>query len=168
MDIIKFALKMEADGKKFYQDAASKAATKELKDIFIYLAEEEERHFKFFKMMDEGKIDAAGAALESGTALKDTRNVFVQLIEENKEERFGDDARAAWLEALEIEKKAVAMYSEEADKEADAGRKKLLTRIADEERNHVYLINNMLSFMSDPQGFADSQDFASFKSWEGR
>ena len=118
--------------------------------------------------MSEGKIDTAAGALESGAALKDTKNVFVQLIEENKDKRFGDDARAAWQEALKIEEKAVALYSEEAEKETDAGRKKLLTKIADEERNHVYLIDNMLSFMSDPSGFAGSQQFASFKSWEGR
>ena len=49
MDIVKFALKMELDGKQFYEAAAAKASTKELKDIFLYLAQEEERHFQLLQ-----------------------------------------------------------------------------------------------------------------------
>ncbi|MBD3258592.1 hypothetical protein GF377_09185 [candidate division GN15 bacterium] len=167
MGIVEFAMQMELDGKAFYEAEAAKAPNKELKEIFQYLADEEDRHYRFFKMLAEGKIDTASQALESGESLKTTRNVFVQLIEDNKEERFGAEVRKAWEEARKIEEKAVDLYSSEANKEADASRKALLNRIADEERNHVYLIDNMLSFMSDPQTFADSQDFASFKSWEG-
>lgn len=167
MDIVKFAMQMELDGKVFYETEAAKAPTKELKEIFQYLADEEDRHYKFFKMLDEGKIDTAAGALESGDSLSTTKNVFVQLIEENKDKHFEDDTRKAWEKALKIEEKAVELYSGEADKENDAARKSLLNRIADEERNHVYLIDNMLSFMADPQSFADSQDYSSFKSWEG-
>lgn len=167
MDIVQFALQMELDGKAFYEKAAAGAKSKDLREIFQYLANEEERHYKFFRMMAEGKIELASKALESGTALRDTKNVFVQLIQENKDKRFGEDTRSAWVEALKIEQKAVTLYADEAEKETDANRKSLLKRIADEERNHVYLIDNMLSFMTDPQAFSSSQQFAAFRSWEG-
>ena len=167
MDIIQFAMQMELDGKTFYEKAAAKSSQPELKEIFTYLADEEERHFRFFKMLADGNFKKAGEALDSQASLQTTKNVFVQLIEENQDKRFGNDSRAAWEEALKIEEKAVKLYTEEANKESDPARRAMLERIADEERNHVYLIDNMLSFMSDPQSFADSKEFASFKSWEG-
>jgi rubrerythrin len=166
MNIIEFAMKMESDGRAFYEKQAAASKTKEIREIFQYLAEEEQRHYLFFKSLADGDVEVASKALDGGS-IKITKNIFVQLIEENKTKRFGDDVRAAWTEALRIEERAVKMYSEETAKESDPERKRLLQRIADEERNHVYLCDNMLSFMADPQGFADSQDFASFKSWEG-
>ncbi len=167
MNIIEFAMQMERDGQVFYEKAAAAAPQSELKEIFLYLAREEERHFAFFKSMHEGDTQAAVKVLGSSTMAK-TKNVFVHLIEENGDATFGDDVRKVWTEALKIEEKAVKLYTEEAAREKNPERKELLQRIAEEERSHVYLIDNMLSFMADPQTFADSQNFANFKSWEGR
>lgn len=166
MDVIKFAMQMELDGKKFYEQAAEAAPTKELKDIFLYLAEEEDRHFKFFHSLSEGQTGEARKSLISGSLGK-SKNIFVQMIEQNAQTEFSDEVRSAWREARLIEEKAVAMYTEEAAKESDATRKELLQDIAEEERRHVYLIENVLNFLVDPQGFAASQQFSSFKSAEG-
>ncbi len=166
MDIITFAIQMEKDGQAFYEKAASAASTTEIKEIFQYLADEEKRHCAFFKKMADGEITTAIEALKGGS-LKTTKNVFVQLIEENKAASFGDDVRATWVEALKFEERAVQLYTEEAEKEPDADRKTLLNRIADEERNHVYLIDNILTFMADPQTFVDSKQYGDFQSWEG-
>jgi len=167
MNIIEFAMQMERDGQAFYEKAAADAPQPDMKEIFLYLAKEEERHFAFFKSMHEGDAQKAIKVLGSNTMTK-TKNVFVHLIEENGNTTFGDDVRKAWTEALKIEEKAVKLYTKEADKEKDPERKELLQRIAEEERSHVYLIDNMLSFMSDPQTFAESQNYKNFKSWEGR
>ncbi len=166
-DIVKYAMQMERDGQEFYQKAAAEAKQPELKEIFTYLADEEERHYQFFKRLVDGDIETAAEALKKDTSLENTRNVFVRLIRDNTGTHFGEDARSAWKQALEIEQKSVKLYSDQADKTNDPKRKTLFNKIADEERNHVYLIDNMLSFMTDPKTFADSQQFASFQSWEG-
>ena len=165
MDVIKFAMQMELDGVKFYEQAA-KAAPAELREIFEYLADEERRHFKFFHSLSEGQTSKAGKNLISDS-LGQTKNIFVQMIEQNAQTEFGEEVRETWRQAREIEEKAVAMYTGEAAKENDATRKELLQKIAEEERRHVYLIENVLNFLIDPQGFAASQQFASFKSAEG-
>jgi hypothetical protein len=169
VDIIDFALQMELDGKAFYLKSASEAAHPELKKILINLAEEEQRHYQFFKRLKEGQDRIAGAELESGSPTMDlNKTLFRQLAEQGKSASFGADVRKVWTEALAIEEKVEKMYREEAEKEKDATKKRLLSRIADEEKNHVYLIDNMLSFMADPGGFADSSNFKNFLSWEGR
>ena len=166
MDVIKFAMQMERDGQKFYEQAAEAAPTSDLREIFLYLAEEEKRHFKFFHSLSEGQTGEARKNLVSDSLGKN-KNVFVQMIEQNDLTEFSDEVREAWRQARKIEEKAVAMYTAEAEKERDSTRKELLRKIAEEERKHVYLIENVLNFLTDPQGFAASQQYASFKSMEG-
>jgi rubrerythrin len=169
MDVIDYALQMEKDGKAFYERSAAASPHDEIKQIFQYLAEEEDRHYNFFKRLKEG--DSAGAEEELNTdrpTIAGTKNVFVQLAEDKRENSFGEDVRSVWKEALKIEEAAVRLYTEHARKETNVERKGLLERIAEEERNHIYLIDNMLSFMADPDTFVDSKKFADFKSWEGR
>lgn len=169
MDIIEFAMQMELDGKEFYERSAASAATPELKEILQNLAEEEQRHYKFFKLLIEGDSNSAKKELTNGrSAMAAIRNVFVKLTAGDNEHSFGGDARAVWSEALKIEVSAERMYREEAKKEKNNERKKLLNRIADEEQNHVYLIDNVLLFLTDPQTFVNSKKFSDFKSWEGR
>ena len=167
MDIIRFAMQMELDGQKFYEQAAAESQQEGLKEIFLYLAEEEKRHFRFFKSLAAGQSDEARRELSNGR-MKESRNVFVDLIENGTSSSFGEDVRAAWKKALEIEEQAVKLYSEEAKREDDSARKDLLNQIAEEERNHVYLIDNVLSYLNDPESFKASQQFSAFKSWEGR
>ena len=71
-------------------------------------------------------------------------------------------------EAIRIEEDSEKLYREQAGRETDEKRQALLNRIADEEKSHIYLIDNMIHYLADPQGFALSQQFAQFKSWEGR
>ena len=51
MNIVKFAMQMELDGKLFYQQAAATAAQPELREILLYLADDEQRHYMFFKKL---------------------------------------------------------------------------------------------------------------------
>jgi len=159
-------MQMEIDGQKFYEQSAAQATLRELKEIFQYLAEEEKRHFRFFKSLADGKADAAARELAGGS-VKATRNIFVTLIESGAHKSFGDEVAVAWKKAREIEEQAVKLYSEEVTRESDPQRKQLLQKIADEEKNHVYLIENVLSYLKDPGMFATSQRFAAFRSWEG-
>ncbi len=168
MSVIEFAMQMELDGRDFYLRSAENVSQPELKEILKYLADEENRHYNFFKRLHDGQTAAAEEELDARTPLRETKNVFVKLSEEGKEKEFGDGARKVWLEAMSIEEKSVDLYTTEADKETDADRKALLNRIAAEEQNHVYLIDNVLSFMTDPGEFIESQKFAKFKSWEGK
>jgi rubrerythrin len=166
MEIIRFAMQMEIDGQRFYEKAAADSPLKELKEIFMYLAEEEKRHFKFFKSLADGESDKAAKEL-SGGSMEKSKNIFLKMLESGETKNFGDQVKQAWKKALEIEEQAVKLYTEEAKRESDAKRQELLNKIAAEERNHVYLVTNILSYIQDPETFAESQRFAAFKSWEG-
>jgi rubrerythrin len=169
MNIIDFAIQMELDGMTFYEKSAQQTDQPELAKVLRILADEEKRHYNVFKRMKGASSEEARREYESSSpGLSATRNIFHDLVEQRKYSSMGSGAREIWTTALKLEEQSEKLYREESAKETDATRKFLLDKIADEERNHIYLVDNMLSFMADPQGFSDSADFKNFKSWEGK
>lgn len=169
MDILDYAMQMEIDGKAFYEKSAGSVAQPELKKILLQLAQEEDNHYRFFKSLKDGQLATAQKHSESyGATILAKKNLFQELTEQQAHESFGSEARAIWNHALKIEEQAEKKYRDEASRQTDPQRKTLLERIADEEKSHVYLIDNIISFMADPKGFVDSANYRNFMSWEGR
>jgi len=48
-EIYQFAIKIEENGERFYREVASKAKNKDVKDLFIFLADEEVKHKEVFE-----------------------------------------------------------------------------------------------------------------------
>jgi rubrerythrin len=169
MDIFDFALKMEADGKAYYEKHAAMTDNPELKNILLNLAEEEEHHIKIFKRLKENPDDVSGGDLLSGEeTLKNVRNIFEQLAQQSDEKPFGEDAVSVWKTALQNEIKAEAFYREKAALEKDSKRKALLERIADEEENHKQMIDGVIMYLKQPHAFIESAQYKDFQSVEGR
>jgi rubrerythrin len=168
MDIIEFALEMELDGKAFYQRSAAATSDPELKEMLTMLAEEEDRHYRFFKRLKDGETELAAKELNTRvTTLHQAKNIFEDLSQREIAKPFGEDVVSAWKEALRIEEKAEKFYREKANAERNADRRRLLNLIADEELNHVHMIDGILTYLKYPDTFADSTQFKSFMSWEG-
>ncbi len=169
MDILEFAMKMELDGKAFYEKHARNSTDKELKRIFILLAEEEEKHYHFFKAVKDGDSDEASKIITSSTSsLKEVQNIFVEMTKSAEKKTFGDNEQATWLKAMDIEEKAESFYREKASEEENEEQRRLLNMIADEERNHVHMIDSILTYLKFPEAFADSAQFKNFQSLEGK
>jgi len=168
MDIFEYAMKMEIDGKKYYEEHAAKTKSPELKEILLTLAEEETRHFNFFKKMKEGELEQAVNELKTKTStIKTVNNIFVELSENNDKLTFDKDVVSVWTEALRIEEKSEQFYRDKAKEEKNARRKELLNAIADEEQKHIYMIDGILTYLKHPDTFAESSQFKNFQSLEG-
>jgi len=168
MDILKFAMQMELDGKAFYEKGAATTSNPAIKEIFNTLAEEEDKHFRIFSNMREGQLEDARKGMEKMTDTPQlAKNIFKQLVDTGVESLKGESTLEMWQEAVKVEEKSEKMYREAADAETDDTKKALLNRIADEEQNHIYLIENMISFIKDPEGFSNSANYGNFMSWEG-
>lgn len=169
MDIIEFALKMEQDGKAFYEKAAAETTDPQLKEILLSLAEEEKNHYEFFRRLKVNPLDLSGGDILKGNeTLKNVKNIFETMAANTDKKPFDDDVVAVWTQALRTEEKAVQLYSEQADKETDAVRKDLLLKIAAEEKNHVSMIDGVLMYVKQPAAFAESAQYRNFRSLEGR
>ncbi len=168
MDIIEFAMKMELDGKAYYEKLSSSTANKELKKILNELAEEENRHYEYFRRLKSDPHDMSGGSdLRGSKTLDKARNIFEQLAALKREEPFEEDIVSAWTHALRNEEKSEAFYKEKAEKEPDEKRKKLLLKIADEENNHKHMVSGVIMYMKSPGTFIDSAQYKDFRSLEG-
>jgi rubrerythrin len=169
MNAAEQAMQMELDGKAFYEKAAGETNDPGEKRILITLAEEEERHYRIFEQIKNDHPDsAAEEAANRGETVAVTKNIFQQMAEQAPSKEFGQGAQRVWREAIRIEEKSEEFYRQQATRETDETRRQLWNRIADEEKNHIYLIANMISFMADPESFVQSARYSSFMSWEGR
>ena len=166
MDILEFAMQMELDGKAFYEKQAAATGNAGLKKVLLSMAEEEERHYKYFKRLKENPEDVNGAFTGAET-IKKVKNVFQEMADSPEGIKFGDDEISAWREALGVEEKSKKLYEEQAGKESDPARKRLFLKIAGEEQNHIYMIDSVLMYAKQPQTFADSAQFKNFRSLEG-
>ncbi len=140
LDIIKQAILLEHKGKALYESVVQSTKIDEVKALFIFLAEEEEKHIKIlnqqYKLLKRGEVlDASG--------LEDIPVVSAKKIISNKviTQIFGAGYEAAVISAaLEFEKNAVKYYSEHAYKAESNTEKKIFLWLTDWEKTHLLML----------------------------
>lgn len=159
MNTFEFAMKMETDGKAFYEKHAALVKSPELKNILLELASDEDKHYRIFKAMSEGKAVKYDES-EATSILESVRNIFEQLNAADSEFTFPDDAKDIWVEARDIERKAEAFYLQKAEETDNASEKHILTRIAEEEHKHWVTMENVIGFLNHPTQWLEDGEWS--------
>lgn len=155
MKIFDFAIKMEQDGKAYYEKLAKNATNPGLKTIFSRLAEDEQKHYEIFMALQEGEKKMAMAA---STALEFAKNVFAALPKDAGTDIKGD--LESYRYAMQLEAESFRLYEDAASKEKDAGAKELLLKIAAEEHKHFQIIENIFAFTNAPNQYLAWGEFS--------
>lgn len=154
MNIFDYAMKMEKDGEKYYHDLADKCQIPGLKKILTMLAEDEANHYEIFKNLKENTVlKNAGS-----TVIKDAKNVFEEMTGTTQFNLEGTEVDMYKI-AIEVEKKSEDFYREKAKEVDSEDTKNLLNKIAEEERNHGFLLMNMVDFLSRPETWIENAEF---------
>lgn len=159
MNIFDFAMKMEQDGKTYYEKLAAETDSIGLKGIFTSLALDEQKHYEIIQAM---KSDTNPKMIDS-TVLETAKNLF--------EEFAGDRSIAASLKksldgyqhARKIEADSVRFYEDMAKKESNPEIVQLLLRIANEEKKHFNILDNLCDYTLAPQNFLAWAEFSNLK-----
>lgn len=159
MNVFEYAMQMELDGKAYYEEAAKKVDSPELKKILMEIAGDEQKHYILFKSMKDGK-DVEYVESEATSILKSVKNIFVTLKEENKDYSFPKDAKKVWEHARDVEKKAEAFYRDEAEKLDNEKNATILHKIADEEHRHWVTMENVINFIDKPNQWLEDGEWA--------
>ncbi|MCT4633829.1 MAG: ferritin family protein [Firmicutes bacterium] len=154
MDIYEFAMDIEKKGKEHYLLMMEEAQNKGLKKIFKFLADEEEKHYRYIEAIkNKVKIE-----LESDN-LENAERVFELLIsEENKNYSGVKDQIQAYQKAGEFEDKSIEFYKEQLNKHKDPLEKNIFLRLYFEEKKHKLLIENILEFVTEFEMEASSPE----------
>jgi len=159
MDIFEFAKKMELDGKAYYEKLASEAATAGLKTIFIRLAADEQKHYDTIQAMKSG----SSAAMADSTVLEEARNLFADLTGDKNIAGCLKGSLDGYEHARKIEADSIRFYEDAAGKESNPDNARLLLRIANEEKKHYNIMDNLYDFTLAPQNFLAWGEFSNLK-----
>lgn len=154
MNIFEFAMKKEKYSEDYYRRLADKTNNKGLETIFNMLADEEAKHYKIVSDMKE---DAA-PDLADTTVLSDAKDVFAKMRESAQKFSFDISQTELYKKAQDIEKQSQNFYLEKA-KEAEGTQKEIFLSLAEEEKKHYFLLENIIDFVSRPQTWLENAEW---------
>jgi len=144
LDILKMAILMEKRGLAFYSNIAEQANNPEISSIFKTMAAEESIHVKFLSeqfLSFEKNQEFACHNLPDQSADGIVNLILSEEIR-NKISAAGFEA-AAISAAIDMEKKAIEVYSTQAEVTGDPNEKKLFNWLSDWEKGHLKILNDL-------------------------
>jgi len=145
---------MEKDGETYYRQLAQQTVNKGLKTILTMLADEEVKHYNAIE-----KIKTAKPHMAETTILTDAKNVFAQIQESGESFDFDLGQIELYKKAQDIEERSRDFYLEKASQVEEEYQKDILLRLADEEKKHYFLLENIIEFVSRPETWLENAEF---------
>jgi rubrerythrin len=160
MNVFDFAMKMELDGKAFYEGMSKRASIAGLKNIFSMLADDEQKHYETIQSLKE---KTGHTAMADSGALENSKNIFSELMAEKERSDTMKEDLDAYRYAMKIEADSVRFYENAARRERKSAVKSLLLKIAEEEKNHFNIVENIYDFVLSPKYFLAWGEFTNLK-----
>ena len=154
VDIFEYAMQMEKEGENYYRRLAQQRANKGLQTILTMLADEEVKHYNAIE-----KIKIAEPHMGETTILADAKNVFVQIQESGESFDFDLGQIEFYKKAQDIEKRSRDFYLEKSGQVEEDYQKDLFFRLAEEEKKHYFLLENIIEFVSRPETWLENAEF---------
>jgi rubrerythrin len=144
IDILKQAILLEKRGYSFYSTVAEQTKDPDIKNIFVIMAEEETTHVKFLSdqfTSYEKNHQFLKVALPDLAHEKISNLVLSDEIKK-KISATGFEA-AAIAAAIDMEKRAIAVYSSQAEAATDDNEKHLYAWLAEWEKSHLKVLTDL-------------------------
>lgn len=145
MHPLDFAMEMELEGKEFYLKQAEVLAQTPLQQLFIALAEDEERHYQFVKQLREsGLYD-----FEPSTILTKADSIFAEPFPED------GPPPGSYLDiyqlAIDFEEKAIELYTDLANKAENKREREVFLKLVHEEETHRTILWKLRELLQRPE-----------------
>lgn len=161
MNSIDYALKLELDGKAYYEKQAELSDDPRVKKIFEMLAGDEERHHKIISGFKSEKY-----GYKTTDTFKTTKNIFSDMIAKNEKFNVGISTLEVYRKAIEMEEESVRLYSDYAEKAEIPEEKKVLGKLAEEEKKHRVVLENLMEFIRKGDEWVESAEFSSLDEYD--
>ncbi len=157
MNVFDFAMKMELDGKGFYNKLARGTELAGLRDIFLRLAADEQKHYEVFLAL---KTQALPKTMQDTPALEQAKNVFEDLLARKDSLGPVKGDLEGYARAIKTEEDSFKLYEGAVGKETDPAVRELLLRIAGEEHKHFEILHNIYDFVNAPSQYLAWGEFS--------
>lgn len=156
MNIYKYAMQLEKDSENYYIRLMNKTDDVGLQTILKMLADEEAKHFSIVEQMM--KTNTCPELIETDL-LKNAKNIFMKIKGKKLEFNFDLTQADFYRKAQEFEEKSYKHYLEMSDKVEAEAQKNLLLKLAGEEKKHMFLLENLVDFVSRPETWIENAEF---------
>lgn len=145
LEILKMAILMERRGKEFYNTIAAQTQSEAVKNIFTLMAKEEQLHIEqlsqqFKSYQENGKF------IHQNHVSNEEEECIANLVlnTETKKSISAASFEAAAINAsIDMENKAIEVYSKRASEATDENEKELYLWLANFERDHHKILNDL-------------------------
>jgi len=159
MNIFDFAMKMELDGKAYYEKLATDTTDGGLKSIFSNLAADEQKHYDIIQTIKSG----TKLKMVDSKVLEEARNLFELLMTDKGIANSLKKSLDGYQHARKIEADSIKLYEEMAKNEDNPEIVQLLLRIANEEKKHFNILDNLCDYVLAPQNYLAWGEFSNLK-----
>lgn len=156
MNVYDFALKMELDGKAYYQQLSEKTSLAGLKNIFLQLAADEQKHYDVLQSLQQ----KSPAPMQATTVLEQSQNLFEKLLTEKSAATQLRNDLDGYRYAMKLEADSFRFYEASANREPEPEARAILLKIADEEHKHFTVLRNVYDFVNAPNQFLAWAEFS--------
>ncbi len=134
-EIIQFAIEKENEAYRFYSEASQNAKYSGGKDLFLSLAKEEEGHRKLLENLNMEKVAQKRIEKVPDLHISD----YMVEVEMRPDLSYADTLRVA----MKREEKALKLYTDLQESNADEDLKQLFTFLANEEAKHKFKLEKI-------------------------
>lgn len=142
LDILKTAILMEKRGMALYEEVAAKTSSEEVRKIFSIMADEEKDHARFLSEQFKNYLSNESFTKQDLIESKGDdaiANLILSGKIKNQISAAGFEAAAIGA-AIDMETKAIEVYSQRAAESSDENEKALFNWLANWERDHYKLL----------------------------
>jgi len=159
MNVFDFAMKMELDGKAYYEKLAAESSVSGLKSIFTSLAADEQKHYDIILAIKTG----TNPKMADSTVLEKAKNLFEEMAADRTMAGSLHKSLDGYQHARKIEADSVRFYEDMAKKEDNPETVQLLLRLANEEKKHFNIMDNLYDYVLAPQNYLAWGEFSNLK-----
>lgn len=154
MNILDLAIDMEEQTEKHYRDMAKKLAENPLKDILSLMADEEAHHAKQIRIMKDKMPIVADRQV-----LAKAKNFFMKMKDIKPTFTINDRELELYTKMRDMEKESERTYRSYAKELDDDKSREALLLLADEEKKHYIVIENLLNFIKRPEEWIENAEW---------
>jgi rubrerythrin len=161
MNILECTIKMKQETRSHYEQLSEIASEKEMKRLFSLLASAEDEHIgKLIALKDNMKI-INGAAFNS---LVEGVCVFSPHIDPRHLAETLQNDPDAYLHVVHEEEETIDFFDQLKNQTENEQMKRLCQVLADKEREHLTMLENIYFFVEEPRTYLEWGEFSNLKS----
>ena len=156
VEVLQLAVRMEVDGKEFYQKASRKSSNKLVKELFHHLADQEDAHRKKFEEIYQALKRGRNwpdVELRSGKEGK-IKSLFAEATKAlGTKFKIAESELEAIKTAMDMEVRSYSLYHSRSKETTLGVEKHFYETLAGEERGHHLALVGSYEYLSDPAGW---------------